>query len=279
MSSSPLFFITLFSLAPMIAVMSYLVLAARLSPAVGAVSHSSLGGIGIAIMLSSLLHYSFSPLWGAALWSLCLAIALGAMALKKSSVSSEALSAVWVIGMALGLILYSLFNSGSTKGLDKYLFGVQALSFSSSYYIVSFIGCWLITGTAAALFRPFLASLLPPASFPAETARPLVFLFYVLVCMSIVLTVSFLGVVLIIAFFSFPILTALLFTKRPLPIIALSTALILLSLLIGSLGESRFSVAIGAISALCSAALYLTGLLTFQLKKRLSVRRHPTAKS
>ncbi|NMA44071.1 MAG: metal ABC transporter permease [Oligosphaeraceae bacterium] len=99
------------------------VVAKRCSYVVGAVSHSLLGGIGLARFCQLQKGWAwFSPMLGAILVALLVAAVISFLTLRKRQREDSVLSAIWAMGMATGLsFIYA--TPGHPQDLQGYLFG------------------------------------------------------------------------------------------------------------------------------------------------------------
>lgn len=101
---------------------SYVVLR-RESYAVGAVSHSLLGGIGAALFFSQRCHVDWlSPWVGALLAAVLAAVAISICTTRWKMRTDTVLSAVWALGMALGISFITALP-GYPPDINSYLFG------------------------------------------------------------------------------------------------------------------------------------------------------------
>jgi len=107
----------------------------RITSLAGAISHAVLGGIGLALFISSRLSsaageaaangslavHGFPPLAGAFVFAILSAIIIGLVSLKAKQREDTVINAIWAIGMSLG-ILFMAKTPGYTDP-TVYLFG------------------------------------------------------------------------------------------------------------------------------------------------------------
>ena len=99
------------------------VVARRSSFMVGAVSHSLLGGIGLARYANVVLGLAFlTPMTGSIIASVIASLAITVFTARKSSREDTLLSAVWTAGVALGICFITAIP-GYAEDLNSYLFG------------------------------------------------------------------------------------------------------------------------------------------------------------
>lgn len=99
------------------------VLARRATYAAGAVSHSMMGGIGLAAFCASRFGWEwFTPFWGALLAALSAAAALSLITGKTNARIDAVLSGIWTGGFATGIVLM-VAATGEEGDVEEYLLG------------------------------------------------------------------------------------------------------------------------------------------------------------
>ena len=99
------------------------VVARRSSFMVGAVSHSLLGGIGLARYANVVLGLAFlTPMAGAIIAAVIASLSITIFTSRKSSREDTLLSAIWTAGVALGICFIKAIP-GYAEDLNSYLFG------------------------------------------------------------------------------------------------------------------------------------------------------------
>jgi zinc transport system permease protein len=93
----------------------------RIGSLAGAVSHAVLGGIGLALYLSSSLIPGFPPMAGALIFAVLSAVVIGLVSLKAKQREDTVINAIWVIGMSIGLIF--LAKTSGYADPSTWLFG------------------------------------------------------------------------------------------------------------------------------------------------------------
>lgn len=88
----------------------------------GSISHSILGGIGFTLWLQYKLGLNFSPMYGAIISAVILALCIGKIHLKYQEREDSLISMIWSIGMAVGIIFISQIPA-FTSELATFLFG------------------------------------------------------------------------------------------------------------------------------------------------------------
>lgn len=186
----------------------------RISYIAGAISHCILGGIGASLFFQG--NYGitwFPPLLGAIAAALLAAVVIGLVSIHAKERSDTIISAIWVIGMAIGIILFN--KTPGYNDLMSYLFG-NILLISTNDVVMIFVLDVLIIVVAVLFYNKLLA-----LSFDEEFSQlrgVRVGLFYILLLCSVALTVVFMvrivGIVLVIALLTLPAAAAGKYAKK-----------------------------------------------------------------
>ncbi|MEA2063587.1 MAG: metal ABC transporter permease, partial [Gemmatimonadota bacterium] len=95
----------------------------RISYIAGGISHCVLGGIGVARYLQQVHGWNwFDPMYGAAAAALGAALLIGFISMRAAEREDTVISALWALGMAVGIIFISM-TPGYSADLVSYLFG------------------------------------------------------------------------------------------------------------------------------------------------------------
>lgn len=170
----------------------------RIGYLAGGISHTVLGGMGAA------LFFGFSPMLGALAVGVASALLIGWIKLNWQEQEDTLISALWAIGMAVGVIFIAK-TPGYGTDMMSYLFGNILLI--PPELIQQMVALDLLVLVAVALFyRQFLV-----VSFDEEFARlrglPVTFFWLLLLCLvavTVVLLVQVVGLVLVIALLTLP---------------------------------------------------------------------------
>jgi zinc transport system permease protein len=183
----------------------------------GGVTHASFGGIGLGYYLG------INPVVGAAIFGLGSALGMEYMSARGKMREDSAIGILWALGMAVGIIFIYL-TPGYAPNLMSYLFGSILTVTDGDLIALGIISVVLITYTTV-FYRTLLY-----ISFDENYARTFtrhVDLFrYISVGLTglvIVLNIRMAGVIMIIALLTIPANIVMLFTRRYLRIIVLST--------------------------------------------------------
>jgi zinc transport system permease protein len=177
----------------------------RITYLAAAISHCALGGIGAAVYCQSVLGWSrFDPLLGALVSAVLAALIVGFVSLYAKQREDTVISAVWSVGMAIGLLFLAKSPPGFVDPMN-YLFGDILLISWQDLRLVGIMDIVvLILGIG--FYPKFLALCFDEEFAELRGVRPKVFylLLLCLTALTIVLLVRVVGIVLVIALFTLP---------------------------------------------------------------------------
>jgi zinc transport system permease protein len=183
----------------------------------GGITHASFGGLGLG-------HYlAINPVIGAALFGLGSAVGMEYMTSKGKMREDSAIGILWALGMAIGIIFIYL-TPGYAPNLMSYLFGSILTVTRGDLIALGIVSLVLIVYTAI-FYRTLLY-----ISFDENYARTFtrhvdLFKYFsvALTGLAIVLNIRMAGVILIISLLTIPANIIMLFTRKYLRIIVLSS--------------------------------------------------------
>ncbi len=167
------------------------------------IAHASFGGIGLAIFVS---YYFFTldPLLGAAIFALLSAVGIGIMSKEKVQREDTAIGIIWVMGMAVGALFYRI-TPGYKPSMDSFLFGNIYMIGSTDIYLLVFLVIGVLITVVLFYYE------LQAVSFDDEFAKiaglntDAIYIFLlILVALSIVFLLRFVGIILVIAMLTIP---------------------------------------------------------------------------
>lgn len=216
----------------------------------GGLTHACFGGLGLGYFLG------WPPLAMAAVFAV--GSALGVDWLSRQRVRRDsAIAVVWALGMALG-VLFVFLAPGNVPELNSFLFG--------NVLTITVADLWIFAGFALGLglfwicFHRVIIAVSFDESFARVRHLPAVAVnlaMTVFVALAIVLAIRMVGVMLLMSLLSLPQMTAEVFTRRYMPMLALS-GIVSLAGCIGGLFISYFiSVPASAAIVLLMVAFYL----------------------
>ncbi|MBO4528364.1 MAG: metal ABC transporter permease [Victivallales bacterium] len=191
------------------------VVARRQSYLIGAVSHSLLGGIGLARYLQIAHGLSwFSTILGALFAAVLSAIAISTLTLKNRMRQDTVLSAIWTLGVAIGVSFIAI-TPGYSEDLTSYLFGSILLVSKADIAVMAVMTIAIVV--TVLLFRNRFLTL----CFNEETlalrgvsAAWTSFVLHLLIALTVVLLAQVVGIVLVLVLLVIPAATAAQFAKR-----------------------------------------------------------------
>jgi len=230
----------------------------RITYVAGGISHCVLGGMGLALYLHRVAGWTWlAPLYGAVAAALIAAAVVGVVSLRAKEREDTIISAMWAIGMAVGVLAMSQ-TPGYNEDLMSYLFG--------NILMVSKRDLWLIAGLDLTVvviglrfYREFVA-----ICFDEEFARArglrvemLYLLLLFMTALTVVLLVSVVGIVMVIALLTLPVAVAGFFSRTVWQMMALAVVLSTVFTTAGLAVSYSPSLPAGATIIVLAGAAYL----------------------
>jgi zinc transport system permease protein len=234
------------------------VAARRITYIAGGIAHSVLGGLGAARYLQVTQDWPWlHPLYGAVVAALLSALVIGAVSIRWRESEDTAISAIWAIGMAVGVIFIAQ-TPGYAEDLMSYLFGNILMVTPASLWLIAGLDL-LVVGLGLVFYKQIVA-----ISFDEEFARLRgvnVEAFYLLLlCMTaltVVLLVTVVGLVMVIALLTLPIAIASRLSRSLMQVMGISALLIAIITFIGLGISYAADLPAGATIILLTGAIYL----------------------
>ena len=234
----------------------------RISYVGGGIAHAVMGGLGIAYFLN------FNPLIGAAVFAVVSAILIGFVKLKIKQNEDIAISALWAVGMAIGIIFAQL-TPGYNVDLLSFLFGNILMVTRESLWILLILDVVIVIFTFV-FFRQIVYVIFDEEY--AELRGIKVNLIYtsllISIALSIVVLVQTVGIILSIALLTLPSAIGSLFSNNLLKIMALSILFILIFVFTGLAFSFYANLPAGASIILAAGLGYLIAFFIKQNAKR-----------
>jgi zinc transport system permease protein len=186
----------------------------RITYIAAAISHCVLGGIGAAIYCQSVLGWEwFDPLYGALAAALLSALLMGFVSLYAKQREDTVISAVWSVGMAIGLLF--LYKSPRFVDSMSYLFGDIFLVSRQDLWLVIVMDA-IVVAVGVGFYPKFLAICFDEEFAELRGVRPKIYylLLLCLTALTVVLLMRIVGIVLVIALFTLPPAVAGHFSRR-----------------------------------------------------------------
>ena len=169
----------------------------------GGITHSSFGGLGIA------LYAGANPILGATLFAIASAVGCEWASNKARIREDSAIGIIWALGMATGVLFMSLRPGYTSGDLASYLFG-SIITVTNSDVSALAILATLIIGGAALWLRTIML-----VAFDRDFARSqglnttiISYIMAIVVALSIVLSIRIMGIILLISLLSLPVVIA-----------------------------------------------------------------------
>lgn len=252
----------------------------RITYVAGGIAHCVFGGLGAAYYLQRVhgiqIYLPFvgwqplHPLHGAVAAAIVAAVVIGLVSLKARQREDTVISAVWAIGMAIG-VLFVYLTPGYGQDLMSYLFGSILMVSRRDLALLAVLDL-IVVGTALLFYKQFLA-----VCFDEEFARlrgvRVEFYYLLLLCLTAlttVLLVSVVGIVMVIALLSLPVAIAGHFTHSLGRLMLLSALLSMLLTTAGLAVSYPLDLQAGAVTIILAGASYLLVLAAAALRRRLA---------
>lgn len=253
------------------------VVARRQSYMIGAVSHSLLGGVGLARYLQ-VAHAVlwFTPILGAVLASVIAAVAITVLSQRAKARLDAVLSAIWTLGVALGITFISL-TPGYAEDLNSYLFGSILLVSPADLTVMAVLDAFIVV-VAFLFHHRFLAFCFRPETLELRglSATGTALLLNLLTALTVVLLAQVVGIVLVLVLLVLPAATAAFISTRLTNIMALAGVLTLLLSFAGLAVSYQYDLPAGATIVELTVGLFLCASIARNLRRRF-VRQQKSA--
>jgi|MDTC01.2.fsa_nt_gb zinc transport system permease protein len=234
----------------------------RITYVAGAIAHCALGGIGFALYARHELGWiGFDPMLGAFLSAIGSALLIGCVVLSRSEREDTIIGAVWVTGMALGILFVKKVRRAGVN-IESWLFGDINFVSDKDLWTVTLLGAGLLLLTA--LFHKQFVAICFDEEFARARGLSVPFYYLLLLCMtavSVVLLVHMIGIIMVIALLTLPPAISSRFAPGLPMMMFWSTVLCGLFIIGGMEISLRLNTVVGPTIILVSAAAYLATLL------------------
>ena len=239
----------------------------RITYIAAAISHCVLGGIGAALYLNVVVGWAWcNPIHGALVAALLSAIIIGLVSLYARQREDTVISAVWAIGMAIGLVFFA-----KTPGyLDamRYLFGDILLISQGDVWLVAIMD--VVVVVLGLGFYPKLLALCFDEEFAELRGVRVKLLYMLLLCLTaltVVLLVRVVGIVLVIALLTLPAAVAGHFVRQLWQMMALAVLCSMAFVTAGLALSFPADLPSGPVIILIAGAAYLLVALASRLRR------------
>ncbi len=239
----------------------------RIGSLAGAISHAVLGGIGIAVLLSSRGIADIPPIAGALIFAILSALIIAFVTLKSKQREDTVINAIWAIGMSIGVV--SMAKSPTYADPLSYLFGNILLISTSDLLLLAFLDLIVVI----LVWRFY--SHIEATSFDEEFSRVRGInshaVFVIILCITavaIVLLQTFVGIVMVIAMLTLPSGTAGFSARNMISMMILSTLYSALFSAGGLVIGWQLDIPTGATVVLLSGAVFLLAAWARTLRRK-----------
>jgi len=234
----------------------------RMSLVSGSIAHTVFGGLGLSYYLGT------NPLLGATFFSLIAAAFVTLIRKYARNRMDALLSALWSVGMAIGLI-FIFITEGYATDLFTFLFGNILLVNSFDLALILALDIIVVAATFV-FYNVFMAIAFDEES--AEVRNVPVTLAYLilfsLIALTIVMVIKVVGIILMIALLTMPAATAQMFNKTVKSIMFWAFILTLIVTVGGLFASFALDFPTGPIIILFAAGIYLGGMFLSKIKKQ-----------
>jgi len=238
----------------------------RMSYIAGAVSHSVLGGIGIALFCSNVLGLrALTPMTGAFIFALLMAAILSYAVINGKERLDTVIGAIWAIGMSIGLLFISV-TPGYVDPMS-YLFGNILLLTFNDIIVISAMAV-LITAVSGIFYNQIVSTIFDEdfSRIRGINVNLFIVMLIVLISVTILLLITIVGIVMVIAMLTIPPAISGLFTKKLKGMMAISAALCALFMTSGVVLSFFVKLPTGSLTVIIAGGFYLLSLVLLRFR-------------
>jgi zinc transport system permease protein len=226
----------------------------------GGIAHTVLAGMGIAYFFAQ------DPIFGALITAVISALIIGLVSLKAKKYESTVISALWAIGMAVGIIFISQ-TSGYNADLMGYLFGNILMSTPSNLYLLAILDLIIIIQVGL-FYKQLLATAFDEefAKLRGISTNCYFLLLLCLVALTVVILMQLVGLILMLALLTMPAAIASQYVKSIAQMIIVAIILGAIFSAMGLLVSYQVNLPTGAVIILLTGLIFLFSTI-IKLKK------------
>ncbi len=220
----------------------------------GGIAHAAYGGIGLGYYLKT------SPVLGAIVFSVGVALAMGAVQRKTRERADTIIGMMWAIGMALGIIFIDL-SPGYVADLMSYLFG-SILTVPRADLVIMVMLDIVIIALVAVFYKELLAASFDETFATAANVQvdAIYLLLFCLVALTVVMLMRVVGLILVIALLTMPAAISGQFTSDLKRMMVMSVILGIVFTTVGLWLSYILNLTSGATIILTSAGAFLLAM-------------------
>jgi zinc transport system permease protein len=240
----------------------------RITYIAAAISHCVLGGIGAALYLNVAQGLNgCNPMYGAVVAALLSALIIGLVSLYARQREDTVISAVWALGMAIGLVFFAK-TPGYVDPMS-YLFGdILLISADDVWLVLTMDAVVIVLGLG---FYPKFLALCFDEEFAELRGVGVKFYYLLLLCLTaltVVLLVRVVGIVLVIALLTLPAAVAGHFVRRLWQMMAVAVLCCMAFVTTGVAVSYPLNLPSGPVIILVAGTAYLAVALAVRLWTR-----------
>jgi zinc transport system permease protein len=240
----------------------------RITYIAAAISHCVLGGIGAALYLNAAQGIAWcNPMYGAVAAALISALIIGLVSLYARQREDTVISAVWAVGMAIGLVFFAK-TPGYVDPMS-YLFGnILLISSHDVWLVVAMDAVVVVLGIG---FYPKLLALCFDEEFAELRGVRVKFYYLLLLCLTaltVVLLVRVVGIVLVIALLTLPAAVAGHFSRQLWQMMGVAVLCCMVFVSTGVAVSYPLNLPSGPVIILIAGATYLVVAVVMRLRNR-----------
>lgn len=240
----------------------------RITYIAAAISHCVLGGVGLAFYLKAAYGWTWcDPMYGALAAAILSAIIIGMVSLYAREREDTVISAVWAVGMAIGLVFF--YKANRYSGAMAYLFGDILLVTLNDVWIVLAMDA-VVVALGLGFYPKFLALCFDEefAELRGVRTKLLYMLLLCLTAVTVVLLVRVVGIVLVIALMTLPAAVAGHFARQLWQMMAIAVACCMAMVTTGIAVSYPLNLPSGPVIILIAGAAYLVVMTVTSLRRR-----------
>ncbi len=242
------------------AIIGTYIITRRMVSITGGITHACFGGLGLGYYLG------VSPVAMAAVFAVASSLGVEWMAGRYRVREDSAIAVIWSLGMAIG-ILFVFLTPGYVPELNSFLFGnILTITGRDLWVFGIFTGILLLFFL---LFRNTIVACAFDRDFAKVSGLPVKAVNYVMtVCVAvcIVLTIRLVGIMLLIAMLTVPILVAEIWCRRFMTMMGMAAVVSAASALGGLFLATVIEVPCSAIIVLLQIAVYIVARITADMR-------------
>ena len=226
----------------------------RISYVGGGIAHAVMGGLGIAYFLN------LNPLYGALTFAIVAAGIIAFVKLKLNNSEDTVISALWSIGMAVGII-FAYITPGYNVDLLSFLFGNILMVSSETIWFLIVLDLFIVASVFL-FYRQLVYVCFDEeyATIRGINTELIYTLLLTLIALTVVILVQSVGLILVIALLTLPSAISALFSRSIFRMILISIVLILTFTLLGFFFAFNYNLPSGATIILISGIGYILAL-------------------